>query len=73
MNPYIVLADQYARSTLPDLAHSALPGAPQQPYAERRRFRQGLLASWRRRRAAHASEHPLRGLCDDGRPVACPR
>jgi hypothetical protein len=49
MDPYIILADRYATSTLPDLAHSALPGAPQRPHVERRRLVGSLLAVLRRR------------------------
>jgi hypothetical protein len=39
MDPFAVLAARYAQSTLPDLAHSALPGAPRQPFTQRRRWR----------------------------------
>jgi len=51
MDPYTVLADRYATSTLPDLGHSALPNAPQQPYVERRRWVQTVFAAARRRPA----------------------
>ena len=52
MDHYAVLADRYATSTLPDLAHSALPHAPQQPYVERRSLVRFLVAAISRRRAA---------------------
>jgi hypothetical protein len=47
MPPYFVLAQLYSEGSLPDLAHSALPGAPRQPIAARRRRREHL---WRRER-----------------------
>jgi hypothetical protein len=37
MDTYLVLANHYAQSTLPDLAFSALPGAPMQPLRPARR------------------------------------
>jgi hypothetical protein len=49
MDPYSVLADHYARSTLPDLAHSALPTAPRQPLVERRGLLPWLRAVLHRR------------------------
>ena len=48
MPPYFVLAQVYARGTLPDLAHSALPGAPVHPVGKgqkRRRRRLWLAAN----------------------------
>ena len=49
MDPYTVLANHYAKSTLPGLAHSALPNAPQQPYVERRPLFRAIIAALRRR------------------------
>ena len=48
MPPYFVLAQLYAEGSLPDLAHSALPGAPVQPVVEKPPRR------WRRRAAGRA-------------------
>jgi hypothetical protein len=42
MPPSFMLAQLYAQSSLSRLAHSALPGAPVQPYVERRR----AIRSW---------------------------
>ena len=39
MPPYFVMAQVYAKGTLPDLAHSALPGAPVQPVGEKQKRR----------------------------------
>jgi hypothetical protein len=79
MDPYSVLADRYARATLPDLAHSALPAAPQQPFVERR----GLLpwlrallrrhAGLRRRAALHSpARNALTPQCTAA-PIRSPR
>jgi hypothetical protein len=57
MDHYAVLADRYATSTLPDLAHSALPHAPQQPYVERQRLIRSLVAAISRRRAQGTARH----------------
>jgi hypothetical protein len=54
MPPFFVLAHRYAQASLPDLAHSALPGAPVQPYVERRRRLRRLLVAVRARSAAPA-------------------
>jgi hypothetical protein len=48
MDPYAILATRYAKSTLPSVAHSSLPGAPTQPFHPRRR-RRGILAAGARR------------------------
>ncbi len=45
-----VLADLYAKSSLPGGVHSALPGAPVQPHRSRRRLLRRSLArleTWR--------------------------
>jgi hypothetical protein len=52
MPPYFVLAHFHAKGSLPDLAHSALPGAPVQPVVEkvkRRQRRRRLRLAWRAR------------------------
>jgi hypothetical protein len=46
MDAFFVLAKQ-AQSTLNDVAHSALPNAPQLPYVERRHRMRRLVASVR--------------------------
>ena len=43
MPPYFVLAQVYAKGTLPDLAHSALPGAPVRPVGDRQKRRRRRL------------------------------
>jgi len=49
MPPYFVLAQLCAEGSLPDLAHSALPGAPVQPVVEKRRRRWRLQVPGRAR------------------------
>jgi hypothetical protein len=49
MPPYFVLAQLYAEGSLPDLAHSALPGAPVQPVVEKQRRRRRVRVLWRAR------------------------
>jgi hypothetical protein len=62
MPPYFVLAQLYAEGSLPDLAHSALPGAPVQPVVEKQR------RGWRRRAPTRApgwspARRAVRGEC----------
>ncbi len=73
MDPYAVLADRYAKSTLPDLAHSALPGAPQQPYVERRKPIHQLIAALRRRAVTRAAPRPPVMAGCGANPVPSPR
>lgn len=68
MEPFIVIADRYAKNTLADLAHSALPGAPQQPYVERRRRWRWIVDGWRRRPTA-AAGRPLGSVGRECRPL----
>ena len=48
MDPFGVIATRYAESTLPRVAHSALPDAPTQPFHPRRRLRDVIRAGRRR-------------------------
>jgi hypothetical protein len=60
MDVFVVLADHYGSSTRSgDLAHSALPNAPQRPYVERKPSRhrlRALVARLRHRRGATRPE-----------------
>jgi hypothetical protein len=62
MPPYFVLAQRYAEGSLPDLAHSALPGAPVQPVVEKSRRLRRLLVAVRARSTSSARR---------GVPVEC--
>lgn len=62
MPPLFVLAQLYAQASLPGLAHSAVPGAPVQPYVDRRRRLRRLLVAVRTRSTAAARR---------GEPVEC--
>ena len=57
MDPFAVLATRYAKSTLPRVAHSALPDAPTQPFHPRRR-RRAVFGAGRRRFKGTADESP---------------
>jgi hypothetical protein len=57
MDPFAVLATRYAKSTLPRVAHSALPDAPTQPFHPRRR-RRAVLGAGRRMFRGTADESP---------------
>jgi hypothetical protein len=57
MDPFGVIATRYAESTLPRVAHSALPDAPTQPFHPRRRWR-GVLRAGRRRFKETAPSRP---------------
>ena len=58
MESFTILADKYAQSSLHEVAFSALPHAPVQPYTEPRRRIRHLIA--RIRRPAHRPAIELR-------------
>ncbi len=60
MDPYAVLANQYAKSATRDLGHSALPNAPVQPYVDRRRRVRRAVAWFRTRKVPMVSTKPRR-------------
>lgn len=68
MDPHVVLAEHYMRSSLPDdLAHSALPDAPVQPYAPKRQTLRRWLTRLRTPTAAIAEHRPT-----EAGPAECP-
>ena len=54
MPPSFMLAQLYAEASLSRVAYSALPGAPVQPYVQRRRRLGRVTVSLRRRFTASA-------------------
>jgi hypothetical protein len=48
MEPIHAIADLYTRTTLNDVAHSALPNAPVLPYVESRRRIRRAISTFRR-------------------------